>query len=441
MSIHQSKGLEFPVVALAGLGTKFNDQDLRAEILLDEAHGICPHVRPPQRTSSYPSIAHWLAERGARRELVGEEIRLLYVALTRAQDKLILCGTSSAKRAGEEWTDPDWFHTAAGIAKAGKPMDWLGPMLPRLFQRGDWASVAEGRAQLCSWEIAEDPVRSSGEDGGSSPDEAAPWTIEEIPALSEKLDWLYPHLEATQRHAKTSVTELRRHLATEDEEAGHLLPQHWRSSRRPERVSGATEATLSAAETGSAHHLFLEHLNLSQATDVDALSREAQRLKECGVLTAEQVDCLNLRSLAKFWSGSLGSDIRRHSEMVRRELPFTARFKLEEIGPATVSMQGEYVVVQGVVDLAVIQPDEIWLLDFKSDAMTEDQVSEKSRTYARQIEFYALALERIYKRPVTQRWLHFLDIGESVPIGSIAKVAGESPLEPVMENGQLKFRL
>lgn len=441
MSIHQSKGLEFPVVALAGLGTKFNDQDLRAEILLDEKHGICPHVRPPQRTSSYPSIAHWLAERVGRRELVGEEIRLLYVALTRAQDKLILCGTTAAKRAAEEWVDPDWLHTAAGIAKVGKPMDWLGPMFPKLFQRSDWASALHGHARLCSWEIAENAVCSSEEEDAGPPDEAIPWTLEGISTLCERVDWRYPYVVATQSHAKTSVTELRRRHLAEDEEAGNLMPLRWRSSGRMDSNAVVAKPAVSAAETGNAHHLFLEHLNLSKAADLDSLKQEVERLAGMGVLTNEQAGCLNLSALAAFWIGPLGSAIRRHADRVHREVPFTARFSLEEAGMKAGIVPDEYVVVQGVVDLVVLQSDEIWVLDFKSDAMTEAQIPEKLHTYGRQIVLYSLALERIYKRPVTQRWLHFLTIGKSEPV---SHVNSETPCEqaavPIMQDGQWMLR-
>jgi ATP-dependent helicase/nuclease subunit A len=98
MSIHQSKGLEFPVVVVAGLGTLFNERDLRGDILLDEEFGLCPMVSPPGRERRYASLPHWLARRRGRRELLGEELRLLYVALTRARDTLLLVGTDAGNQ-------------------------------------------------------------------------------------------------------------------------------------------------------------------------------------------------------------------------------------------------------------------------------------------------------------------------------------------------------
>jgi ATP-dependent helicase/nuclease subunit A len=98
MSIHQSKGLEFPVVMVADLGKPFNVSDLRADLILDDKYGLCPQIMPPDSGSRYPSLPHWLASRRQHRELLGEELRLLYVAMTRARDTLLLSATVSEKR-------------------------------------------------------------------------------------------------------------------------------------------------------------------------------------------------------------------------------------------------------------------------------------------------------------------------------------------------------
>ena len=101
MSIHQSKGLEFPVVVVADLGKPFNLLDLRAEIILDARYGLCPHVKPPHTGRRYPSLPYWLARQRQKQEMLGEELRLLYVAATRARDTLILTGSVSAKKIRE----------------------------------------------------------------------------------------------------------------------------------------------------------------------------------------------------------------------------------------------------------------------------------------------------------------------------------------------------
>ncbi|HEY6167098.1 MAG TPA: UvrD-helicase domain-containing protein, partial [Verrucomicrobiae bacterium] len=103
MSIHQSKGLEFPIVVLANLGGRFNFEDLKANVILDDHYGLCPQVKAPVSEQRYVSLPYWLAARRQRRETLGEELRLLYVALTRACDRLILTGTATRKRAEDRW--------------------------------------------------------------------------------------------------------------------------------------------------------------------------------------------------------------------------------------------------------------------------------------------------------------------------------------------------
>ena len=103
MSIHQSKGLEFPLVVVADLGKKFNTADLRAEVILDEAYGLCPLVKPPTTGKRYPSLAHWLGSRRQLQELLGEELRLLDVATTRARDLLLLTGTITKSKLAKTW--------------------------------------------------------------------------------------------------------------------------------------------------------------------------------------------------------------------------------------------------------------------------------------------------------------------------------------------------
>jgi ATP-dependent helicase/nuclease subunit A len=130
-------------------------------------------------------------------------------------------------------------------------------------------------------------------------------------------------------------------------------------------------------------------------------------------LTADERAVLDLDALKSFWNSTLGMNIRANPQNVQRELPFTARFSPAEISKITgqnveAGLEGEFVVVQGVADLAVILPNEIWLVDFKTDAFTPRELPGKVKTYKPQLQLYAAALERIYSRKVTKRVLHFL---------------------------------
>jgi ATP-dependent exoDNAse (exonuclease V) beta subunit len=118
-----------------------------------------------------------------------------------------------------------------------------------------------------------------------------------------------------------------------------------------------------------------------------------------------------------FWGSDIGKKIREQAGLVRRELPFTARFTPRELDnilrTKSGDLEGEFVVVQGVVDLAVLLPKEIWVVDFKTDGVRPGDLTEKTKFYTPQLKLYAQALEKIYSRPVTKCWLHFLALGRT----------------------------
>jgi ATP-dependent helicase/nuclease subunit A len=429
MSIHQSKGLEFPIVAVADLAKLFNTQDLRGEIIFDEAFGLCPCVKPPHTGRRYPSLPHWLAQQHQRREQWGEELRLLYVATTRAQDTLILTGTVTEKKWETLWTLPAAITTQAIVA-AKSYADWLGLWFaqnqaqPVHSPQSTVQSALAGELPHLRWRIADDAELRDDSIGSSRGDEAqiqdSSETLDTATAerLRVMLSWEYPFAAATQRPAKSSVTALRRQAEELDDEAEPIFRLPF-SAKRPARTpaknpkSEIRNPKLSAADTGTAHHKFLQQVALENATDVSALEAEAGRLERKKVLSADERAALNLEDIAAFWRSEPGRKIRAQAANVRRELAFTARFSPAELAAITgvksePGLEAEFVVVQGVADLAVLLPEEIWLVDFKTDEIRKDELPDRIKAYTPQLKLYAQALGKIYSRPVTARWLHFL---------------------------------
>ncbi len=425
MSVHQSKGLEFPVAVVADLGKAFNRSDLHAEIILDEAFGLSPQVKPPDTGTRYPSLAHWLARQRQTRELLGEELRLLYVAMTRARDKLIL--VSSVARTRWETLPETWPQiTPRALLDARSCADWLRLWLAQ--NQPVAAGLLEVR-ELDDESLREDPAAAG---VTPTPPQAAPALDDEaLEKLRARLAWEYPFEPATQRAAKTSVTALRRQVAEEAEtEAEPLFVP-----RRPRTPGPKPAPKLTAAAVGTAHHKFLQHVTLDLAASRTGLEAEAQRLTEARRLTAEEATALDMGALENFWRSEVGQAIRAQAVHVRRELPFTARFaptELDEIIRRAPPASGlrlppgadrrpgeEFVVVQGVADLVVLRPDEIWLLDFKTDDLSADELAGKTEFYAPQLRLYAWALAGIFARPVTHAWLHFLACGETVPVSVV----------------------
>jgi ATP-dependent helicase/nuclease subunit A len=438
MSIHQSKGLEFPIVAVADLAKPFNTQDLRGEIIFDESFGLCPRIKPPHTGRRYPSLPHWLAQQHQRREQWGEELRLLYVALTRTRDTLILTAAVTEKKWGSLWLKPEAI-TIPAIVAAKSYADWLGLWFAQ-SAGGTKATATEGELPHLRWRIVDDqelteadsvrwgerPRGPMGEAEGnfnSGSRGHSPHQFEKLDdalkqRLCEVLTWKYPFAAATQRPAKSSVTALRRQAAGElDDEAEQIFPARnfAPAARRNSR------AKLSAADTGTAHHKFLQHIALDNTTDVTALKSEANRLEQEKVLSADELAALALEDIAAFWNSGPGEKIRAQAASVRRELAFTARFSPAELSAITGAksapgLEDEFVVVQGVADLVALLPEEIWLADFKTDEIRKNGLPDKIKAYAPQLKLYAQALEKIYSRPVTKRWLHFLAARKTVEI-------------------------
>jgi ATP-dependent helicase/nuclease subunit A len=411
MSIHQSKGLEFPVVAVTDLAKPFNTQDLRSEIIFDETFGLCPRIQPPLTGRRYPSLPHWLAQQHQRREQWGEELRLLYVALTRARDTLVLIATVSETKWESLWTGSEAI-TPQAIVAAKSYSDWLGMWFAQNQAQNPESKVPSatgGQLPHLRWRLADESELAA--------EPAVEQAAKELPPLDEKtgrrlqaiLAWKYPFAAATRRAAKSSVTELRRRATEPDEEAERIFP----APRFAPVGRRQARAGLSAADTGRAHHKFLQFVALEKTADLEALKSEASRLKQENILTAEECAALILEDIAAFWESAAGRKIRTQAATVRREMAFTARFspvELEDVAgvKSAAGLEDELVVVQGVADLVVVLPEEIWLVDFKTDDIRQSGLPDKIKAYAPQLNLYARALEKIYARPVTARWLHFL---------------------------------
>jgi ATP-dependent helicase/nuclease subunit A len=330
-------------------------------------------------------------------------MRLLYVALTRAAHRLILAGTASAKSIEEKWP-ARVQHEAAPAEILASPgyLDWLGSWPP-----GAADLKTSGKNAFFTWTVCGDdhpwlapPVPPAA--GARGPADEADLS----PEARDRLDWRYPSRGDTQVPAKAAVSGLRRAMAGEDaEEAPPLF--------EVDRLSGLAPGPLTTSEIGSAHHAFLEHVALEKVRAVEDLRQEAARLRRENLLSPEQCACLDLDALAAFWQSATGRELLSHVSALRREMAFTARLTPSELagmGAAefAAASAGEFIVVQGVIDLAAILPNEIWLLDFKTGHFPAGELDDKINQYRPQIQLYAAAISRIHRRPVTKRWLHFL---------------------------------
>jgi ATP-dependent helicase/nuclease subunit A len=319
--------------------------------------------------------------------------------------------------------------TTQQIADGNSFADWLALWFGVRSAECGVRNETEGALPELRWRIVEDVELADGDKAEGRKQPAAPKRSEggkaetELPALDEKtkdqlqkiLEWKYPFVSATKSKAKSSVTELRRAAEELDEEAEQIFKFRSSAKRRAGTLAQPTQKRkLSAAEAGAAHHKFLQHVALNKTGAEAMLAAEAQRLEREKRLSADERTALDLEALVAFWNSPLGKKIRAQPpESVKRELPFTAKFSPVELAQITgmkveAGLENEFVVVQGVVDLAVLLPKEIWLVDFKTDDVAARDLPEKIKTHTPQLKIYAAALEKIFARKVTLRALHFL---------------------------------
>jgi ATP-dependent helicase/nuclease subunit A len=328
--------------------------------------------------------------------------------MTRARDRLLLFGGITPKQFETRWSE-DCEATTTALLQARSYADWLAMWFAK-----NCAETAEARNQgetsYFRWRLHDDTSLTEATDAAGKVKNKAIVQLDkpESARLLQRLSVSYPFGEATNQPAKTSVSVLRRRALEflEQEESAEFF-----NFRRTTR--GRSNEKKSSASIGTAHHRFLEHVSFHRMNGLTDLRAEAERLVNEGVLTNSEAQRLNFNSLLQFWRSDFGRKILSNAEHVRRELAFTAP------DPKTRDLKklhSEFVIVQGVADVAVIQPKEMWLLDFKTDDVALDELNRKIQIYAPQLKLYALALERIYHRPVTDCRIHFLAPGITTPL-------------------------
>ena len=429
MTIHSSKGLEFPVVFIAGLARNFNMMDLRKSYMLDKEYGFAARYVNVEKRFSYPSLPQLAFKRKKKMEMLAEEMRILYVALTRAKEKLYLIGSvKDAEKQIEQWQEGsannEWLLKDYVRASAKSYLDWIGPALIRhrdceeLVQADSLNPLVteEIRCYPSKWRItrltAEDikkqeMIQEADEDEFlnlvkemKSVPVKSPFADE----VNQRLSWKYLYPDASSHRSKQSVSEIKRQREISDEYSGTELVRKFKKSilNRPRFMQ---EKSLSPAERGTAMHLVMQHVDLSQQVSTDSIKEQLSLMVVQELLTVEQAEIIDPALIVQFFESPLGKRMAAAGK-VQREVPFTLTLPANEVYMDWKG-ENEHVFVQGVIDCIFEDESGLVLLDYKSDGITDRFKGgfEQARPiledrYKLQINLYTKAIEQIWKRKV-----------------------------------------
>ena len=417
MSIHKSKGLEFPVVILADLAKRFNNMDFSTSVLVHPQLGLGPERVDTARHIRYPTIARLALEQTLKREAKAEELRILYVAMTRAKEKLVMVHTqaNAAKRVSDLMAVAS-CPTLPEAVDEGKCLgDWL--LLPLLCraeseelralagQEGEIVTVSGGTP----WRVAVHNAPDYVGDRQAASDDGTPEAAAELSLDHAALAYRYPYEHETQLPAKLTATQLKGRLLDAEISENTTLPPRLRSLAKPKFLAG--ETAMSGADRGTAIHLCLQYLDFAARSE-EEVKTQVEELLMRRLLTREQADAVDTKAIAAFLQSDLAARIRK-SAHVEREYRFSL---LRPVSDYVECAGDDRLLLQGVVDCFFEEDSGITVLDFKTDRITRAQTHERAEHYRAQLEAYASALERIMEKPVREKVLYFFTTGESVKL-------------------------
>ncbi len=415
MSIHKSKGLEFPVVFLCNLSRNFNQESIRAQILCDKELGLGLSVADNRNRVRYPSLAKRAMAVKMTAESISEEMRVLYVAMTRARDRLVM--TYAVKNLAKDLSQialrRDFDNGELLCQEAVCMGDWILLEAMSHTEAGQLHALGGKPAQThignYPWRITVSQTPEVVEGTHLAPEEklSMPEGTEEM--LAGSLAFHYPHMVATRAPSKQTATD--RKNRQKDAEVAEDAPEVHHPARIW-RKPGFLEKRKEGKTYGNALHAAMQYIRYDHCGSEKEVSGEIDRLVEQGFLTAEQGSMVDRGSIARFFASDLGKKLRSGTEYLR-EFKFSILDPGEHYGAG---LEGEQVLLQGVVDCALLEEDGITVLDFKTDHVTESTLETAAERYRLQVQTYAQALSRIYEMPVKASYLYFFCLNRFVKV-------------------------
>lgn len=401
MSIHKSKGLEFPIVFLTGVGKKFNVRDTYDKVLFHNELGICPDFIDLKNRCIRTTLAKEICAYRMRIETLSEEMRLLYVAMSRSEEKLFIVGFQRGlQKAQEKWMQP---LTPYRLQKAETPLEWIMSAISTINMEDSFKV-----SFVSEWEPTSVNINSKGECIVSDN-----LNVDKKTKLNDILQRLEQTscIESEKIPEKISVTAAVQMMLAKNNNP-LSVPE---MIEKPKFMIMDKEETISGAEWGSVMHSMLEHLDLktmnnSIETQTKHLEQIQKKLIEKAIVPHEIAKKINCALLLKFFNSEIGKRLLK-SKHVIREKTFNYVYEGSDINPNWTKK----IMIQGMIDCAFIENSKWILLDFKTDkSKSENEIKAVISKYAPQLNLYAKALSSLSGIPVNEKHLCLLSSSENI---------------------------
>ena len=408
VSVHKSKGLEYPVVFLCGLSRKFNMESLSEDVLTHKELGIGISATDHNRRVRFPTVARRAIRSQIKADSLSEEMRILYVAMTRAKDRLIMTYTDN--KLDDELKALGVWSRLGQRQMAVRDVDCIGKwVLLAALTRTEAGEFFAITGSVGDTNVSEHPwlirVIDTVEPAACGVPKLSDKAEEELAPLRESLSFRYPYPAATQAPSKQTATQRKGRQKDQEIAEDAPAPTPFAASwRKPSFVSQKVDA----ASYGTAVHTVMQHIHYQNGMDVSAA---ISSMVDRGLLSSEQAALIQPEQIEAFFASELGQ--KSLSATTLWEFKFSILDDGAAFDPA---LKGEKILLQGVVDCAMIEPDGITVLDFKTDKVKADALEEATERYRAQVQAYAEALERIYNLPVKRSCLYFFRVGKFADI-------------------------
>ncbi len=429
LSVHKSKGLEFPVVFIADLDSAFSKKDSRRDCLVDEQSTLGLRIIDVDTNSRLDSMAHQVIEEHGRRKSLAEEMRILYVAMTRAIHRLVLVGCIEKRSCQNILTAASFFDGAIPhwhLSGCKSHLDWVlsalsnEPLLHKTFQTGLLIQTADenlidvllyGQPELT--QLVTLVQNSKLKTKHSKPKTKG--SAHDFAKLKQSLNWQYPFGDAPLLPAKRSVTQFthRNDEFTKFDYSASL-------ERKPKAI--VTAEQFDGRNIGTAAHLVLSQLDLDKPITKETIKRLIDKLVADDAIAEPVASRIDVNSIMKFFQTDLGKMTLDKDNSVFREWPFTFALpasqwskECEETQNSKLKTQ-DFIIIQGIIDLLVETPKGLVIVDFKTDNVPAGEIPQRAELYRKQLDLYAQAAEVITGKKVLSKWLYFLSPGCEVRV-------------------------